>query len=133
MADRPKFEDVSPQIIGCLRGGMSVADAARECGTKEGTVKHWLTKGRREPESKYGGFAALADAIRQERDEPAETERMDRDEVMRQLEKMIRKGNSQAAKLWLDHNPPEDGDEKPARSRLDELEDELAPRRAAAG
>jgi hypothetical protein len=130
MADRPKFEEVSPQIIGCLRGGMSVADAARECGTKEGTVKHWLTKGRKEPESKYGNFAALADAIRQDRDEPAADERMDRDEVMRQLEKMIRKGNPQAAKLWLDHNKPEgDGDEKPA-DPLSEM-DELAARRVA--
>jgi transposase-like protein len=133
MGKRATFETASPEIIGCLRAGASIADAARKVGAKERTVKQWLTNGRRDPKSKYGIFAETADAIRAERDEPLpDDQRLSRDDVMRHLEEAIMAGSVQAAKAWLDNDRSGEGDggEKPA-DPLAGL-DELAARRASA-
>ena len=141
MADRLSFEELAPQILASLKAGASVADAARFCGTREGTVKHWLSKGRREPESKYGDFAAEADAIRAKRELPMLDGPVDDAEVEMHLSRAIRNGSVPAMKLWLEVYRPKrkaDGDPVDPMAEFDKLAelsrlDQLAARRGAGG
>jgi predicted transcriptional regulator len=60
--DGSRSEAVRGELVGGLKAGLSVADAARRAGVAERTVRHWLTRGRREPDGRYASFAAEVDA-----------------------------------------------------------------------
>lgn len=67
MGQRATFEQAAPKLLTAIASGASVADASRHVGVAERTVKGWLTRGRREPDSKYGPFAQEADEVRENR------------------------------------------------------------------
>lgn len=118
-------EEKREGVIDRVRIGVSQADAARAVGVSEKTVKHWLTRGRKEDAGQYAEFA---DAVAEARAEAAErVEPMDRDELARVVAQAARGGSVQAMKLqWemLRAKPP-DEESEPADGfeALDELEE----------
>ncbi len=59
-----RFDDTYAELQAAVEAGASLADAALHAGVKRRTAESWLYKGRRDPDSKYGPFAAAVDATR---------------------------------------------------------------------
>lgn len=107
--------------------GLTLADAARDVGISEKTVKSWLTRGRREESGLYAEFARACDDAR--RGAVERSPEMSVVEFRQQLERSVRRGSVQAMKLWSDlFLRPSAEPEAPA-DPLAEF-DELADRRA---
>ena len=85
------------------------------------TVSGWLTRGRKDPKSKYGSFAARVDAALTERKLPAKSDQpADRDELLLLASRAARAGNVQAMRL-LAELLTDDGDGRDELSEFDEL------------
>lgn len=94
------FDRCSEGVLEAIRAGATIREAATGEGIKEPTVKGWLTRGRKEPKSMYGAFAAKVDAAFEARKMPDSDEvAMDRDELMLVASRAARSGNVQAMKL----------------------------------
>lgn len=94
------FEDYSDAVLALIRDGASIPDAARELEIGEPTIKGWLSRGRKDPKSKYGGFAASVSEAFTERKLPANDDRpADRDELLILASRAARAGNVQAMRL----------------------------------
>lgn len=65
-----QFEAVNERIIERVSVGATLADAAREEGVAERTVRGWLTRGRQNHEGKYAEFAGAFDQIRRQQNGP---------------------------------------------------------------
>jgi transposase len=92
----------TPEIRGALiertAAGVSLPDACRAVGVREGTVKSWLTRGRREGSGAYAEFAQQIEQAREAvRSRP---ESMDEDELRQRVSEMVRGGSVQGAKLY---------------------------------
>lgn len=103
---------------------MSVEDAARAAGVKINTVRGWLRDGRKDPDGRFGRFAADLDAVRAE----APTVRagaLDLEELRELVAKAARGGSVPAMRLALDMLR---GAEQPSAAAADSLAaiDELA-------
>lgn len=133
MANVSDFERAAPVVIGAVKAGATIAEAAQQAEAAESTVKRWLTDGRREPNGPYGNFSFAIDFIREVRDNRDSSDQpVDDAEVQLHLSRAIRNGSVQAMKVWVDaYRKRGDEDEKPA-DPLSGL-DELAARRASAG
>lgn len=130
MKGKRVFESVSPQVLGAVGAGLSIVDAATQVGVSERTVKNWLTRGRREPESKYGPFAVAVDGAR---DGPGADAAMSRDELFVVVSRAARKGSVQAQKLyWEMLNGPGASEEVEVESDPLAGVDEVARRRERA-
>lgn len=126
---RASFSEVGPRVLAAIAAGASVADAAQHVGIAERTVKGWLTRGRRKPDSQYGPFAEQVDRIRTEREA---VELGTRDDLLAVTWRAAKNGSVPAMRLYSelidadrDSNAQEDSEDP-----LAEL-DELAARRAA--
>lgn len=127
MSRQTLFERHSDAVLAALRDGASIPDAARQVDVGDSTVKGWLRRGRDDPKSKYGGFAASVDAAMSARKLPPKDELpADLDEVVLLTSRAARSGNVQAMRLLSELLTPE------AAGSTDELTkfDELARRRA---
>lgn len=114
------FEQHSEAIFESIKAGASIPDAAREAGVAEPTVKGWLSRGRKDPKSKYGAFAARVDAAFTERKLPAEGDRpADRDELLLLTTRAARAGNVQAMRLLSELLGAQDGEDTDELSRFD--------------
>jgi len=110
---------------------VSLTDAARRVGVAERTVKHWLTRGRREPGSVYAGFLAEVEGAR---DGAGDVGEMGEGEFREAVARAVREGSVPAMKLmWemlrADQADPDAKNEKPV-DPLAEF-DQLAQRRSA--
>lgn len=128
----------TPETRGALlerfAAGVSLRDACRAIELREGTVKGWLTRGRREDSGAYAEFAAAVEAAREEA--AARPEPMDADELARAVSQMVRGGSVAAAKLrWemllRNHGENREGVTDDGDDPLAEV-DELAKRRRGA-
>lgn len=93
--------DAEAQIIEAVRAGASIDDAARQAGKAVGTVRRWLTEGRKHPSGKWSEFARVVDEARAAQRVEFGGEPMTHGEVERILTDAIRNGSLQAVKLWL--------------------------------
>lgn len=58
------MDETQSLIAACIRDGKSIDQAAQEAGRPIGTVRRWLTTGRKNPDGPYGAFARSVDALR---------------------------------------------------------------------
>lgn len=105
-------------LVGRLRAGVSIADAARGAGLSERTVETWLRKGRQDPDGRYGDFARRADAARAEAAERPLTEA----DLVRLLENAAKRGSVQAIRVLLDRHRRRQATGPPADDAFDELD-----------
>lgn len=87
-------------LIERTAAGVSLPDACRALDLREGTVKGWLTRGRREGDGDYAEFVAAIEQARQEAaDRPGP---MTRDELRLEVSRAARNGSVQAMKLMYE-------------------------------
>ena len=93
------FEKNSLQVACSLAAGISIADAARAAGLSQRTVTRWLSRGRREPGSRYAAFAtAVEEAQAVEVSDAPMTDHEFRVLVSR----AVRRGSIAAMRLYLE-------------------------------
>jgi len=114
--------EVREAIVGHVRAGVSLADAAAAADVAAQTLKNWLSRGRAETDTDHARFAAAVDAAR----EAAAAAAMTDHEFQGHLNAAVRRGSVTAMRLWVQVNrePPDDDDP----FELDEL-DRLKERR----
>lgn len=106
--------EIESALIDLIADGLSLADAARQVEVSEKTARNYLSKGRKDPDSRYGKFAAAVDGARAdaaEREEP-----VDREELMLLLSRAARKGSVQAMQRLDDIFRREAGSDDPEES-----------------
>jgi hypothetical protein len=124
------FATRSEGVLEDLVAGVSVADAARQHQVASRTIERWLSKGRLDPECRYGPFAEAVDRARAARALPPPDERpADPAELRLLVSIAARIGNVQAMRLLWEIVRDEAGGEASPGDILDELE---AKRRAKA-
>ena len=119
MSRQTLYEEHSEAILEALRAGATIGEAGASEGVAAATVKGWLKRGRQEPRSKYGGFAASVDAAFAERSMPGADERpADRDELILLAWTAARAGSVPAMRLLAELLEPTD-DQGDALSAFD--------------
>ena len=114
------FERRSDGVLEAIRAGATIGEAGAGEEVAEATVNGWLKRGRKEPKSKYGKFAASVDAAFAERSMPGADDRpADRDELMLMASRAARAGNVQAMRLLDELLDPTDADKGDALSTFD--------------
>jgi hypothetical protein len=122
MSRQTLFEEHSEAALNLIRDGASIPDAARELEIGEPTIKGWLSRGRKDPRSKYGGFAASVGQAFTERQLPSNDDRpADRDELLLLASRAARAGNVQAMRLLAELLAGDEGDDRDELSEFDEL------------
>jgi hypothetical protein len=108
--------EVEAALIDLIGDGLSLADAARQVEVSQKTVRNYLSRGRNDPDGKYGAFAAAVDGAKADAAEKEEP--IDREELMLLLSRAARKGSVQAMKLLDEIHVREaraaDGESEPA-------------------
>jgi hypothetical protein len=56
-----RVEEVGGAVLAALTAGESVAHAAAAAGLPEQTLRSWIRRGRRDPQSRFGAIAAAVD------------------------------------------------------------------------
>jgi transposase-like protein len=116
------FEQHSDAVLQALKDGASIPDAARLVDIGDSTIKGWLRRGRDDPKSKYGGFAASVDAAFSDRKLPPNGELpADRDELLVLASRAARSGNVQAMRLLGELLLPGDPDATDELTKFDQL------------
>ncbi len=64
---RSRVDQFGPAVLKALHGGASVAQAAASAGVAENTVRTWIKTGRRDPDGRFGPFAADVERDRRRR------------------------------------------------------------------
>ena len=117
---KSRFEDLNGAVIAAVRDGLTLDDAATHAGVSVNTVRGWFREGGKNPEGRFGVFAADVKAAR----ESVPDGPMDLDELRAVIAHAARKGSTQAMKLALELLRVDDpGASKPSDpfSDLDEL------------
>jgi hypothetical protein len=58
------FDKHATALVALITEGFSLHDACDERGLRYKTAQTWLSKGRREPDGRYGAFTAAVEAAR---------------------------------------------------------------------
>ena len=120
------FADSHDDVLAAIRGGCSLADAARQVGVAPRTVKRWLARGRREQAGAHHDFTEAVEAVWRARELPSSDEPMHGHELRVSVSEAARAGSVPAMKLYWEMLLA-DRERRP--NPLDEF-DELARRRA---
>jgi hypothetical protein len=123
-----RFDEVSGQIVGAVRAGVTLDAACRQAGVSTHTAQNWAKRGRKEPDGRYGGFARDLGAARVPA--PPAQEDMSWAEFEACLAKAIRAGSVQAMRVYASIHRPGEGSEQPAKPDAFAEADQLAQRRA---
>ena len=114
-------------VIQGVRAGLTLAEAAERAGLPVQTVANWLSRGRSETGTPHARFAEAVDQAR----EAAQTEELTEPEFRRLLNRSVRNGSIQAARLWWNvYGTPPDEERPP--DFIDALKARRDNRRAAA-
>lgn len=122
------FEEAAPGILGAVRSGASLDEAARRVDVPIGTVRSWAARGRKNLEGRYGAWVRDLDESRQKRVLPRRVRDlaahgqdgpMTREEAEHIIVMAMRNGSLQAVRLWLEIHPASD---EPPRDELSWLE-----------
>jgi len=120
MSRMTMYERHSEAVLEGIRAGATVGEAATGEGVAESTVHGWLKRGRQDPKSKYGKFAAQVDDAFTERTMPAPGDRpADRDELLMMATRAARAGNVTAMRLLAELLDPTDADKGDALTEFD--------------
>ena len=130
---RSRFEDLQASVLVSVRDdGLTLEDAAARAGVPANTVRGWARQGRKQPDGRFGSFAAALDASR---DDARDATPMDWAEFEDHLATAVRSGSTTAMKLFAALH----ADERPGATTgstgsdvLDDL-DELAQARQKRG
>ncbi len=140
---RSRFEELEAGLVASVRAGLSLEDAALKAGVSVNTVRGWAREGRKRPEGRFAGFAAVLDAApRRSRaattswfpreptlgDSTMAESQMAWDEFQAHLATAVRAGNTQAMKLYADLHRAT-AEERPKASDALTALDELAAAR----
>jgi hypothetical protein len=116
-----RFDEFAGPLIDAVTAGETLDQACGKAGLSVNTARTWARRGRKEPDGRYGGFAAALDAARDAfRSDPSA---MTHEELEQRLAKAIRAGSVQAMRLWVGLHPvdaPAAAAEDPF-ARFDEL------------
>jgi transposase len=98
------FEQSREGLLVSLRAGANIDESARHVGVSVHTVRTWLRNGRKDPDGRYGAFAAEVDAVRESQRLPdhATLAALTREEVEAILAEKARAGSIPAIRVWLD-------------------------------
>ena len=100
MTRKPLFDQHSEAVLAAIKAGATLPDAAREAGVSHPTIRGWVTRGHKDPTSKYGGFAAGVDAALTKRKLPENTDLpADREELLVLVSRAARAGSVTAMRL----------------------------------
>lgn len=114
------FDQHSEPVLEAIKAGASIPDAARGQEIGGPTVKGWLSRGRKDPTSKYGAFAARVEVAFTERKLPASGDLpANRDELLLLTSRAARAGNVQAMRLLGELLAGPEGDDDDALSKFD--------------
>jgi hypothetical protein len=98
-----RFRDVGEAVADDLVARLTEAEAAQKHRVAPRTIRHWLTRGRRDRHGPYGEWARRVDRSRAERVLPPEAEHpLDREELLLVVSRSARRGNVQAMRLMAD-------------------------------
>ena len=116
-------------VLQGVRSGLSIAEAAERAGLSGQLVRNWASQGRAEDGtgSEHAAFAEALDAAREE----AATAELSEREFHAHLNRSVRAGSIQAARLWWTIHGSAPEPEYPPDA-LDALKAQRAARRAAA-
>ncbi len=84
-------------VLQGLYAGLTLVESIERAGLAEQTVKGWLTRGRQDPDSEHGRFAAAVDEAR----DVAARADMTLAEFRGHLNRAVRAGSVSAMRLWL--------------------------------
>ncbi len=122
MSRQSLFEDHSEVVLDLIREGASIPDDARQVDIGAPTIKGWISRGRDDPKSKYGGFSHAVDAALTKRKLPANGDRpADRDELLLLASRASRAGNVTAMRLLSELISPDSGEAVDELTEFDEL------------
>jgi hypothetical protein len=98
-----EVDHLGPQIVGAVRAGLSLADAADQAGVAEQTVRGWAKKGRA-GQDRFAAFAHDLDGAREVDDGAMVVPGgpLDRAGLFLLVSKSARAGSVQAMKLALE-------------------------------
>jgi transposase-like protein len=97
-------------VLASLRAGVSVADACLPLDVSPGTVRNWLSRGRREQVGPFADFAAEVDTAREEVALRVAEAGLGEEDLLRLMEATARRGSVQAAKFLLERMDRESAD-----------------------
>lgn len=107
-------------VIGGVRAGLTLGQAAVHAGLAPSTVANWASRGRSEIGTPHARFAEAVDAAR----EAAQAEELTEREFHSRLDHAVRSGSVTALRLWWtvherdDEPPPPDAVDALAAQRL---------------
>ena len=91
------FDSVSHQVAALMARGCTATEAAAAVGVSPRTLRRWIERGRRDPESRYAGFVAAVEAAA-----PLEAAGpMSLDEFKLLVARAIRRGSVPAMQVYL--------------------------------
>ena len=122
-----RVDEVGPAVLAALDGGATVAEAAVLGEIPEDTLRTWIKRGRRAPESRFGEFARTVDAARRLPEYDPTAPLPTREELLARLAEQARAGSVRACEVLLKLIPPES--EVPLAPEPFAETDQLAERR----
>ena len=96
---RSQLDTASRTVLDGVQDGLSLAEAASRAGVPVDTVAGWAAKGRKDPEGRFGAFAAELDEARRNATASLSGELMSLDELRLVVAAKARAGSVQAMKL----------------------------------
>ncbi len=92
------------RVVEAVSAGCSIDEGARLAGRPVGSVRRWLTAGRKHPDGVHGVFARQVDEARaaQRLPDRATLRALTRDELEGLLAEKVRAGSVPAMRLWVD-------------------------------
>jgi hypothetical protein len=107
-------------IVDAIRCGASIDEAARQAGRPVGTVRRWLTVGRKDANGSHAAFAAAVDGARGERKQAERALKegpLTGEEAALLIARAARRGSVPALRLWFEQRAADDSAERGASAR----------------
>ena len=103
-AQPSQFDALNGEIVACVQGGATIAEAACASGVAAATVRRWLSAGRAGRE-RYVAFAKAVDGARGDRkaaESALKAGPLSAEEAELLLARAARKGSVPALRLWFE-------------------------------
>jgi hypothetical protein len=107
-------------IVEAVRCGASIDEAARQADRPVGTVRRWLTAGRKDANGSHAAFAAAVDEARGERKQAERALKdgpLSGEEADLLVARAARRGSVPALRLWFEQRTADNSAERGAAAR----------------
>lgn len=130
---RSRFAELEAGLVASVRAGLTLEDAALKAGVSVNTARGWAREGRKRPDGRFAGFAAVLDAA--PRRSPsghsaAGDSPMAWVEFETHLAAAVRAGSTQAMRLYADLHRATAEERPKASDALTALDELAAARRS---